>query len=320
MTIKRSHDRSDRGQIIPLFALMLVVVIAMVGLVLDGGSTYVQKRTQQSASDLSALAGANAWLVDTNSGTRIASAITAARAVAAQAGYVDGVGGQVVNVTTAPYGAGIAVKVDIGAPHPNTFAAVIPGFQSWDVSSTATAAAGIAGSARGAAPVMFRAEDFVDGRGLPLPKYSDPLNPFSFEGPHSNDDFPATPDGTAWTTFASPDNLDTNTVHNIIYGTDTLVRTFNVGDYIGQHNQGGHTALFSDLDDVYAGHDLGVPIVDGAGRFQGWAIFHLVSASGGSSKSIVGYFISGFSESLDICKDPGDCPNSYGAYVLKLID
>jgi len=320
INVPQTNRDHHRGQILPLFALMLVVLVAMVGLVLDGGSTFAQRRTQQNASDLAALAGANAWLIDTNVATRAASAEAAARAVAKQNRYEDGVGGQMVTVTTAPYGAGASVKVDISAPHPNTFASIIPGMQSWGVGATATAVAGIAGSAQGTAPVMFSAEDFVNGNGLPLPMYSDSAHPFPFEGPHSNDDYPATPDGTAWTTFASPANVDTNVVRNIIRGTDTLVRTFGVTDYIGQGNQGGHTDLFVELDTYHAGQDLAVPIVDSHGIFQGWAIFHLVSASGGSGKSVVGYFVSGFSENLGICMTPGNCPNSYGAYALKLIN
>lgn len=310
---------------------MLVFLVAMVGLVIDGGGAFAQRRTQQSAADLAALAGANAWLVDTDNATRVGSAIAAARAVAKQSGFEDGVGGQTVTVTTAVYGAGQSVKVDISAPHRNYFAAVLPGQATWDVSTTATAAAGIAGGAQGAAPVMFSALAFAGGApgGAPLSPYDNPASPFSFEGPQANDDFPPDATGTAWTTFASPANVDSATVMGIISGTDSLVRTFNVGDYIGQSNQGGHTTLFRDancknppvdLQCAYAGHDLAVPIVDTAGRFMGWALFHLVSADGGSSKSIVGYFKSGFSDQFDICMDPGNCPNSYGAYSLKLID
>ena len=38
--------------------------IAMVGLVLDGGSAFAQRRDQQSAADLAALAGANDYLLN----------------------------------------------------------------------------------------------------------------------------------------------------------------------------------------------------------------------------------------------------------------
>ena len=316
---------------------MLVALVAMVGLVIDGGGAFAQRRAEQNAADLAALAGANAWLVDTNNATRIGSAITAARAVAKQNGYEDGVGGQTVTVTPAVYGAGQSVQVGINAPHRNYFASILPGQASWDVATTATAAVGIAGGAQGAAPVMFSALAFQDGLpgGSPLGPYDDPAHPFSFEGPKSNDSHPPDAAGTAWTVFG--DNVNSAQVKDfiasIIAGLVPETGQFPFGTFIGldisQYNNGYHTTLFSnnncsnppvDLNCAFAGHDLAVPIVDGAGMFQGWALFHLVSADGGSSKSIVGYFKSGFSDQFDICMDPIKCPNSYGAYGLKLIN
>ena len=52
----------ERGQILVLFALSAVVMIAMVGLVLDGGDTYAQRRDEQNGADLAAMAGANAYM------------------------------------------------------------------------------------------------------------------------------------------------------------------------------------------------------------------------------------------------------------------
>ncbi len=66
------------------------------------------------------------------------------------------------------------------------------------------------------------------------------------------------------------------------------------GQYIGQHNNGNHTALFQDVDTYLSGLDMPVAIVDGNGNFMGWATFHVNSASGGSNKHINGYFLSSF--------------------------
>ena len=118
----------QRGQILVLFTLSLVAIIAMVGLVLDGGSAYAQRRGQQNAADLAALAGANDYLLNNNS----ASAIARAQAVAAQNGYTTGAGGVSVNVTIDTSN-GASVTVDIGAPHPNNFASIV-GMSSWNVS------------------------------------------------------------------------------------------------------------------------------------------------------------------------------------------
>ena len=52
----------ERGQILVLFALSAVAIISMVGLVLDGGGTFAQRRDEQNGSDLASLAGANAYM------------------------------------------------------------------------------------------------------------------------------------------------------------------------------------------------------------------------------------------------------------------
>ena len=76
------------GQILVIFALSLVVLIGMTGLALDGGSAFSQRRDQQTAADLAALAGANDYLINNNQ----AQAIAQARAVAASNGFIDGLG------------------------------------------------------------------------------------------------------------------------------------------------------------------------------------------------------------------------------------
>jgi hypothetical protein len=49
--------RSVRAQIAILFALSAVGLVALIGLVVDGGTIYVQRRTVQTAADAAALAG-----------------------------------------------------------------------------------------------------------------------------------------------------------------------------------------------------------------------------------------------------------------------
>jgi hypothetical protein len=64
-----------------------------------------------------------------------------------------------------------------------------------------------------------------------------------------------------------------------------------------------------------------VPIVDHNGNFQGWSTFHVVSAAGGSSKTITGYFQSGFpGGNVGVGCANGTCPRYLGTYVLKLTD
>ena len=152
-------DRHERGQIIVIFALALVAMIAMVGLILDGGAAFAHRRDEQTASDLAALAGANAFLVNYDQPlTRDAAAVAAALEAARVNGYEHGVGGVTVDVaidTTA----GAQVTVDIDAPHENTFAKIV-GMNSWQIATTATAHDRLRGHGR------RRRADAVQRRGL----------------------------------------------------------------------------------------------------------------------------------------------------------
>jgi hypothetical protein len=312
-----------RGQILVVFALAAFAMIAMVGLILDGGGTFVQRRGQQNAADLASLAGANAWIVDTNTATRNASAIAAARAVASQGGYTDSVGGVTVNVVPAAYGdLGQTVQVDIGAPHGNAFGSIV-GMPTWGVSTTATAVTGPGGSADGPAPVIFNVGVFNNGV-QPTGIYADPAHPYVFGD--GNGDYPNNPGDIAWTDFGQPDNVNSSVVKNLIDGSDVATREFTYGDYIGQKNQGNHSTAFGSMDQYKSGQDVVVAVVDDTGHFLGWSLFHVVSAQQGA-KELTGYFVSGFSENVDVVKctsgllpDGTPCPVSYSLFGLKLIN
>lgn len=56
----RQLQRRESGQIVVLFALSLIAMLAMVGVTLDGGMLFVQRRTAQNAADSAALAGTRA--------------------------------------------------------------------------------------------------------------------------------------------------------------------------------------------------------------------------------------------------------------------
>lgn len=77
MNAQRSQVRRQRGQIVTVFALSLVVVLLAVALVIDGGNAWSQRRTTQNAADFAALAGtkvvaANAGAPQTNASVRSA--------------------------------------------------------------------------------------------------------------------------------------------------------------------------------------------------------------------------------------------------------
>jgi hypothetical protein len=58
--IRNPYRRHESGQVIVLFAIGLLGLLAMLGVVIDGGTLYLQRRTAQNAADAAALAGARA--------------------------------------------------------------------------------------------------------------------------------------------------------------------------------------------------------------------------------------------------------------------
>lgn len=312
VTLIHNRHRSERGQTVILFALLLVAIVAMVGLVLDGGSAFAQRRAEQNASDLAAMAGANAYLLTNDAN----AARSAALAAAARNGYADATGGVTV-VATPSIGDGYEVKVDITAPHHNNFGSVV-GLTTWTLGTTATAHSGFPDTAEGAAPMIFSIDAFdADG---PLAQYSTPGTPFHFG--ETNGDVPSGPGDLAWTNYGTG-NVNTAEVRAIIQGTQIINKTLAFGEYIGQHNNGNHTALYSDVNDVLSGQDVPVPVVDHNGNFMGWATFHVVSAQGGSAKDVVGYFKSGFfNQRLTVgdCSPSGCQQRNLGSSVLALIN
>jgi Flp pilus assembly protein TadG len=303
-------SRDERGQILVLFALALVAIIAMVGLVLDGGSAFAQRRSEQTAADLAALAGANSYLLNGDQTT----ATQAARATAAQNGYTHSVNAT-VNVFY-DLSDGASVQVDIAADHRNNFAGIV-GMPSWNVATTATALTGIPDTVEGGGPLIFSIDVFgTDGE--PLPQYSDPNAPFAFG--ETNNDAPDTPGDFAWTNYGTG-NVDSDQVREIIEGDLVINKTIQFGEYIGQSNEGNHTTLYADVQNHLAGTDIPVPIVDHNGIFQGWATFRVVSAGGSSDKDVRGYFVSPYlSQRLTVGCASGSCPRYLGTYVLKLIN
>lgn len=311
MSTRSDRPEREHGQVIVLFALALVAIVAAVGLVLDGGSAYAQRRTEQSAADLSALAGANDYLLNGDS----ALATARARTVAAANGFTHGANNVTVNVTITTTN-GASVQVDIVAPHANNFAAIV-GMPKWTVSTTATALAGFPDTAIGAGPIIFSIDAFGSD-GQPLSQYRNPASPYNFG--ETNGDIPVSSGDIAWTNYGTG-NLDSNQVDNMVTGSLVITKTLAFGEYIGQHNNGNKTTLYSDVNQFLSGTDIPVPIVDHNGNFQGWATFHVVSADGASSKNLTGYFKNNFfNERLRVGCQLGTCPRYLGSPSLSLVN
>lgn len=77
----RDRRRASAGQILVLFALSLIVVLAGMAVVLDGGRVYAERRKTQNAADAAAMAGA-AKLVKADPGGSLPAVLAAACAAA----------------------------------------------------------------------------------------------------------------------------------------------------------------------------------------------------------------------------------------------
>jgi hypothetical protein len=316
------EGRGERGQILVLFVVAIFVIVGVVGLVLDGGAAYAQRRAEQSVSDLASMAGATAYLnTSGNQLVKSTAADGAARSIATLNGYTDTVAGSVVKVTVASSILGANVRVDITGKHQNNFASVL-GMPTWDVSVTAASlASDRPNGAIGAMPLLFNAEAFP---GAVCDESAGACTPEVYQLPGSgNEDVPQDATQFNWTIFCTASgntcNANSNGVRDLIDGGGSATTIF-INDDIGPLNAGSHTTLFSALGD-YVGGVFPVPIVNDAGEMVGWGYFKLLSVEGASEKVIRGYFVSPINATqLVVSPTGGSASLNTGVYVLKLVD
>jgi Flp pilus assembly protein TadG len=139
LSMDRRARSNSRGQILPLFALLLTAMLLMSSLLLDGASALLLKREYQSAADAAALAGASASGFQNNGcALSLGSATTAAKAsIAANLPTYDLTKVVVTCPTAAPY-TNIAVQVSLSGTSPGFFSQVA-GISSFAVRTSATA-------------------------------------------------------------------------------------------------------------------------------------------------------------------------------------
>lgn len=301
---RRSRQERERGQMLVIFALALVALVGMVGLIIDGGDSFLQRRDQQNVADAAAMAAGYASVNGQD-------ATAAAKTVAAANGYVDGVSGATVTVAISSS----SIQVDVSKPHQNYFSGVM-GFTSWGVSTTASVQAGTPNAAYNPMPLIFNKKAFNNAAN------KDSGLPGVFDEPGSGPaDVPTTSTTFNWTIFCTangnPCNANSSGVRDIIDNNGTGT-TIYLDDQIGPLNAGAHTTLFSALS-AAVGQAFAVAIVDDNGAVQGWAIFHLTGSVGGSSKQISGWFEDGVNAStMVIAAGHGAALGTYGAYTVKL--
>ncbi len=300
-----SRRESERGQLLAVFAIAMVALIAMVGLIIDGGDTFLQRRDQQNVADAAAMAAGYASV----NGQDVTAA---ARTVATANGYQDGQDNTTVTVTV---GAD-SIRVDVSRPHRNYFSGVV-GLSSWNVSATAAVRAGIPNGTFGAMPVIFNRDAFNN----PLNRDRNAPGPFNEPGTGTQD----VPQGTGqfnWTVYCTasgnPCNGNTDLVADLIRSEGTN-KTIWVGDDIGPLNAGSHTADFNALADK-VGQAFPVAIVDNDGKLVGWAWFHVTGSVGGATKQISGWFEDQFNEPPFVVGPDHAAGEALGGRSVDLID
>jgi Flp pilus assembly protein TadG len=249
--------RAAQGQIIPLFALFLTVLVAGTGLVIDTGGAWAQKRNQQRGADLAALAGATA---EANGSLRTGIILAATDSAAANGFPASAV---TVNIppTSGAYAPGGSkytppdatgansaadcstaaltpcwIEVVISQPHQNSFVAILPGQQQWGVAARAVSVGGLANaSLSGVTPIMF------DQSAVETPPNNHLFcNIKKSTCPSPDDPVPANPNQFTWTEFCYKGdphcNFDSNNGKRLIAGSLQLTLTLNMD--LGPNNSG----------------------------------------------------------------------------------
>jgi hypothetical protein len=173
--------RDERGQIVVLFALALVAMVAMVGLIIDGGYGLAQRRAAQNDADFAALSGARIvaeWIAgDTTNGTDLNVRLAISDSVSVNGGspvaFGSPNGPQYVNSAGAVIGwvgGGTIPAETVGVRLTSsrtwhTFFIPVVGIDNWTASASATARGGYAAGAPGGSvfPAGI-AEAFFNGR------------------------------------------------------------------------------------------------------------------------------------------------------------
>lgn len=302
----RPRSADEHGQVLVVFALALVAIVAMTGLVLDGGSTFVQRRDQQNVADAAAMAAGYGYAMTGST----SAATSSGQTIATANGYPDGTGGVSVTVTNTAGSPGWYFTAVVSKPHENNFSGLL-GMPRWPVTAQATVIAGRPNAAIGPLPIIFNRDAFdQNGAGDSHEKAYNEPDPGNQDVPTGNDKF-------NWTEFCNNCNADSNTVRDLIVNNATDNSTVTLNDHISPLNAGSHTTLFDALANL-VGNDFPVPVVDNNGIMVGFATFHLTGAVGGSTKQIRGYFVSPFKGTDLTIVQGGGAGGDFGSYAVQL--
>ncbi|HEX5014458.1 MAG TPA: pilus assembly protein TadG-related protein [Candidatus Limnocylindrales bacterium] len=323
--------RGERGQILIMFVLAIFVVVGVVGLVIDGGGAYAQRRGEQSVVDLAAMAGGTAFLnVPGDYATKNALAEAAARQIATDNGYTHGVNGTSIDVSLTNLSYATYITVDLTGKHGNTFAGLL-GMPTWDVSVTATVlVSDQPNGAIGVMPLLFNEEAFP---GAVCDEEATGCTPEVYQLPgNGNEDVPQDATQFNWTVFCAGDsgndcNASSNDVGQIMDGGGNATTVY-VSDTIAPLNAGTHTTLLdsnpksgSPSLSEHIGETFPVPIVNDDGLMVGFGYFRLLGVEGAPQKVIRGYFVSPVNAAVFVVDPKGGNPTlDTGVRKLALVN
>ena len=229
---RSSRSPRERGQILVIFVLALVAIIAGVGLVIDGGFAFAQRRSEQNAADLAAFAGANALLNGAERDRR------GARRRGRRTATPTASGGVTVNVTRHVH--------DGQGGHHGAARELLRGRRRADQPGTSASPRqrlpGIPTKFSGVAPFILSQEVFDPVTGLPFDIYTvDPTDFTKTQGPRQRSAADRPEHG-----LDQPRDrqcLDQR-LKDTLDGTAPINADLAINDYIGQQNNGVHNALF----------------------------------------------------------------------------
>jgi len=192
VTRAQSDRRDERGQVLVIVAGALVALIAMVGLVIDGGYAWGQQRDTQNGADAAAKAGAAVIQLnlagDAQDGGDVGCAVAATaaqNAITLQGAVYTDFQGNATGAAVPACGAGVAIPAGAQGVLAttektfNTFLASVVGFSQFTARADATAVVGVqnvvcpASSGCGVLPITFpRTLEVCERNVDPRPTYT----------------------------------------------------------------------------------------------------------------------------------------------------
>lgn len=332
----RPGTRSERGQIVPLFALLLIAMLGVAGLVVDVGGSWGQERAQQKVADTAALAGATtvangalrAEIIQAATDSAVANGYLASEVTVnippTQGAYAPG-GSQSGPLSTNDCSTAAArpcwVEVLVNRPHQNAFAGLL-GMPTFGVSSRGVAVAGIANSVtNGIAPIMFNYRAVQSSSSKSTKTYCSPQQ--NHCSPATT--FPLTATQFNWTTFCISNancNVNAADAKGIIEGGNfqAIVR---LDMFLGPHNNGNPNSVCKALKDQYpSGADLPVSIADDNGNMVGFWVWHfdptITDCTGNTD--IAGAFVEDITDTLPLTITAGSAAATFGQYIVRLVE